>query len=97
MAVGLPIMASDTRLIPEVLVGTGVVVEGEPAAFTRAFAELAGDAAKRSELCAAACRRAQSIDGGRMEEREARLYQAIMQGRHDELDLMLSADGRFVN
>ena len=71
-------MASDTRLLPEVLVGTGVVVKGRAAAFTRAFAELAGDAAKRSELCAAACRRAQSIDGGRMEEREARLYQAIM-------------------
>ena len=90
-------MASDTRPIPEVLVGTGVLVEGEPAALTRAFAELAGDAAKRSELCAAACRLAQSIDGGRMEEREARLYQAIMQSRCDELDLMLSADGRFVN
>ena len=97
MAAGLPIVASATGPIPEVLGGTGLLVENNPAAFTRALQMLQNDAQRREDMGAAARQRAVLIDGPRMEERENHLYRALMEGRQDELDFLLSEMGRFVN
>lgn len=97
MTAGLPIIASDTGPIPEVLSGSGCIVEKEPVAFARALSELAADPDRREALAAAAVRRAQEVDGVEMEEREGRLYQVLMERRKGKLDSMLADSGRFVN
>ena len=96
MASGLPVVACDTEPIPELLGGTGLVVEKKPAAYAKAFARLVGDAELRRELGDKARVRAQTIAGDRMEEREAGLYRALMERRENELAALLSRDGRFV-
>lgn len=97
MAASLPIIASDTGPIPEVLAGTGMVVEKTPAAFTRALAELAVDPTLRAQLGERARQRALQVDGMQMEERERHLYEVLIDRRHSELETMLSDSGRFVN
>lgn len=97
MAAGLPIVASDTGPIPEVLAGSGLLVDNNPAAFTRALASLQNDVERREVMGAEARQRAEAVNGAKMEERETHLYQVLMDRRQDELDLMLSDTGKFVN
>jgi len=97
MAAGLPIVATDTGPIPEVLAGAGKVVEKNPRAFAQALADLAADPESRRALGAAGRKRARAIDGLRMEEREGNLYRVLMQKSEKELASMLSDSGRFVN
>lgn len=97
MAAGLPVVASATGPIPEVLSGTGWIVEKEPAAFTQALAELVRDPGRREVLGAAAARRAQEVNGVRMEAREEHLYKVLMTRGEDELESLLADSGRFVN
>jgi glycosyltransferase involved in cell wall biosynthesis len=97
MATGLPIVASDTGPIPEVLAGTGKVVAKDPHAFAQALADLAAAPETRRAMGTAARQRACAVDGLRMEQREGHLYSVLMQKRQDELASMLSETGRFVN
>lgn len=96
MAAGLPVVACDTEPIPELLGGTGLVVEKNAAAYAEAFARLAEDEALRQRLGTKARERAQTLAGDRMEEREAQLYEAVMGQREDELASLLDDRGRFV-
>lgn len=97
MAAGLPVVASSTAPIPEVLGDTGLIVNNEPAAFTRALASLQQDPEHCRVLGAAARKRAEDLDGKFMEEREAKLYEVLMDGRQGELEDLLSDSRRFVN
>ena len=97
MAAGLPIVASATGPIPEVLGDTGLLVENNATAFSNALANLQNDVQWREVLGAAARQRAEVINGQQMEERETNLYRVLMDRRQDELDLMLSDTGKFVN
>jgi glycosyltransferase involved in cell wall biosynthesis len=97
MAAGLPIVASATGPIPEVLGGTGWTVDKNPAAFTRALATLQEDVGRRTAMGVAARQRALQVDGATMEARESELYQVVMNGRDGELDKMLTGAGRFIN
>jgi glycosyltransferase involved in cell wall biosynthesis len=97
MAASLPVVASATGPIPEVLAGTGLVVDKNPAEFTEALAALAADPDRCERLGQAARCRALAVDGMLMEEREANLYQVVMGRRQDELAALLSDAHRFVN
>ena len=97
MAAGLPIVASATGPIPEVLGDTGLLVENNATAFSNALADLQNDVQWREVLGAAARQRAEAINGQQMERRETNLYRVLMDRRQDELDLMLSDTGKFVN
>ena len=97
MAAGLPVVASSTGPIPEVLSGTGWIVDKQPAAFTRALGDLARDPARRKAMGTAARHRALVVDGMRMEERESYLYQVVMERRLGEFESMLTDSERFVN
>jgi glycosyltransferase involved in cell wall biosynthesis len=82
MAAGLPVVVCDTNPLPEVMGGTGVIVERTPEAFRAAFRQLLADPGLRATLGAAARARAETLDGTIMESREAELYQRVMaQGR----------------
>ncbi|MBM3278755.1 MAG: glycosyltransferase family 4 protein [Candidatus Handelsmanbacteria bacterium] len=96
MAAGLPVVASQTPPIPEILGGAGLLVEHRPEAFTRAFAELAADPERRSRLGAAARERAASLDGRRMEDREAELYQVLIAKDRAALELLCADARRYV-
>jgi glycosyltransferase involved in cell wall biosynthesis len=78
MASGLPVVACNTDPIPEILGGTGLVVERRPEAFRDGFAQLLGDEQLRQRLGRAARARAAQLDGALMEEREAEIYSAFM-------------------
>ncbi|MGY8825896.1 MAG: glycosyltransferase [Candidatus Latescibacterota bacterium] len=97
MAAGLPIVATDTGPIPEVLAGAGKVVAKDPRPFAQALADLVADPEARRALGTAARKRALEVDGSRMEERENHLYTVLMQRRHNELEALLSDSERFVN
>ena len=97
MATGLPVLASDTGPIPEVLGETGWTLSKKPAAFSEALRVLAADCDRRVEMGAAARRRALVLDGTRMEKREANLFSVMIEEREDELAALLSAEQKFVN
>ena len=78
MASALPIVASDTQPLPELLGDCGVLVEREPAAFRAAIEELLAAPERRVGLGEAARVRALSLDGATMEQREAQLYGALV-------------------
>ena len=77
MAAGLPIVVNDIEPLPEILGGTGRVVEHLPDAFRRAIADLLEDGLPGR--CAAARNRARTLDGTLMEQREAELYRRLIE------------------
>lgn len=95
MAAGLPVVASNTDPIPEVLGGTGLLVERTPEAFADALTALYQSETKRAALGRAARARAQTIDGATMERREAELLRGLIetsrQGRGERRSSSLSA------
>ncbi|MEC8645860.1 MAG: glycosyltransferase, partial [Candidatus Latescibacterota bacterium] len=97
MAAGLPVIASDTGPIPEVLGGTGLVVKKAPSAFTEALSQLVEDGGRRATLGQAARARALKIDGPIMEKRECAIYRALLNSDETELYQMLSEKRRYVN
>ena len=97
MAAGLPIIASDTGPIPEVLGGTGWVVNKAPSAFTEALSQLVEDGDRRAELGRAARARALKVDGPIMEKRECSIYRALLNRNRSELEEMLREKRRYVN
>jgi len=78
MASGLPVVACDTPPLPEVLGGCGIVVGNDPGEFRRAIGELASSQERRSDLGLSGRRRAEELDGSRMEELEAGLYASLL-------------------
>jgi len=96
MAAGLPVVASDTDPIPEIVGGAGILVENEPQAFTDAFRKLLMDADLRQSLGRKARQRAVALDGGIMEEREAALYEAVLSSSPAALEALLAEDYRYV-
>jgi glycosyltransferase involved in cell wall biosynthesis len=86
MAAGLPVVASNVPPIPDILGGTGIVVENEPAAFRDAFQQLLTDESVRTKLGRRARARAQTLDGSIMESREHDLYVELMNRRAQHRD-----------
>ncbi len=78
MAAGVPVVACDTNPIPEVMGGTGVIVERTPEAFRAAFSRLIANSDLRKELGEKGRRRAMALDGVVMEEKEMQLYQTLL-------------------
>jgi glycosyltransferase involved in cell wall biosynthesis len=74
MAAGKPVVVSDTPPLPEVLGGTGLVVQKTAEGFRRAFVALLQDSGLRAELGRRGRARAQLLDGDLMEHREAEIY-----------------------
>jgi len=97
MAAGLPVIASDTGPIPEVLGGTGWLVKKAPEAFTESLSKLADDRDRRAAMGRAARERALQIDGPIMEKRECAIYRALLNSEETDLDQMLSEKRRYVN
>lgn len=77
MASGLPIIASDTPPIPEIMGGCGVIVKQTPEAFRNAIGTLVSDSESALAMGNAARRRAKEIDGNLQEEKEAELYLSL--------------------
>ena len=94
MAAGLPVVASFTALIPEVLGGTGLIVNNEPAAFAQVLASLRKDPEHCRALGAEARKHAEDLDGKFMEQREAKLCEVLMDRKQGELEDLLSDDRR---
>ncbi|MDY6864291.1 MAG: glycosyltransferase family 4 protein [Thermodesulfobacteriota bacterium] len=78
MAAGLPIVASNTDPIPEILEGTGMIVERNPEAFHTAFKKLLGDPELCKSMGKKAMARARDLDGTIMEQKEYRLYKEFL-------------------
>jgi len=78
MASALPVVVSNKEPLPEVLGGTGVVVENTPEAFAEAFKELISDPQLRKELGEKARKRALELDGKIMERKETDLYKQLI-------------------
>lgn len=78
MAAGLPVVASQTPPIPEILADCGLTVPNEAAAFRAAIERLLADEDLALHLGQKAQARAESLDGGVMEEREVRLYKSLI-------------------
>ncbi len=77
MAQGVPVIASDTGGIPELVVDdvTGLLVPpGDPHALAARLAELAGDPVRRSRLADEARRRISGLHVGAMAEHYERVY-----------------------
>ena len=92
MAAGLPVIASDTGPIPEVLGGTGSVVKKAPEAFSESLSKLADDRGRRAVMGRAA--RAGSPDRWPdYGKRECAIYRALLNSDEAELYQMLSEKG----
>ena len=78
MAAGVPVVACDTKPLPEVLGGTGMVVERTPDAFREAYSTLLADPQLRRRLARQGRSRAEQVDGRVMEQRERDLYLNVM-------------------
>lgn len=77
MAAGLPVVASQTEPLPEILGGTGWQVPTTPAGFRTAFEEVLADPEEARQRGRAARRRAEALDGSLVEKREADLYRSL--------------------
>ena len=78
MAAGLPVVVNNKEPLPEVLSGTGIVVENTPEAFEEAFKQLISNPQIRKELGERAKTRAMKLDGSIMEQKEADLYEELI-------------------
>jgi glycosyltransferase involved in cell wall biosynthesis len=97
MAAGLPIVASETEPIPEILGNAGITVPLEPTDFTRELSRLMADAELRRSLGERARERAEELDGELMEEREAEIYEAFFEGAPARIERVLGDDFRFIH
>jgi glycosyltransferase involved in cell wall biosynthesis len=78
MAAGLPVVSSNTDPIPEVLGGTGIVVERTPEAFRTAFEKLLADSGLGKNMGTKAMNKAKEMDGTIMEHKECQLYKEFL-------------------
>ncbi len=78
MAAGLPVLASNTPPLDEIIGPTGLIVEKTPEAFARALASWIDDPGPALALGRAAAKRARELDGEVMEAREVELYREIL-------------------
>lgn len=83
MASGVPVIASDSGSLPEVLDGAGVLVPpGDVAALTAALGTLLCDEAERRRLATAGRARAEYFSWRRVAERQQDLYTKVIAGAH---------------
>ncbi len=78
MASGVPVVASETGALPEVLAGAGLLVPpGDAVALGRVLEALANDPARRDELSRRARRQIQRFSWDEVAARQAALYRAV--------------------
>ena len=83
MATGVPVIASDSGALPEVVGDAGVLVPpGDVAALTAALGALLCDDAERQRLGAAGRARAEHFSWSRVAERQRNLYAKVVAGAH---------------
>lgn len=78
MAAGLPVLASDTPPLGEILGGTGMIVDNTPEAFAQVLEGWISDPGPALALGREAARRARELDGEVMEAREVELYRELL-------------------
>ena len=78
MATGLPIVASDTPPIHEILGSCGFTIENNPEYFRTTFDKIIQDNRLRKSLGTKARLKAENISGEKMEEKEIEVYKSIM-------------------
>ena len=78
MAAGLPVLASDTPPLDEIIGGAGLIVDKTPEAFAQALGGWIDDPRPALALGRAAAVRARELDGEVMEAREVALYGEIL-------------------
>jgi len=81
MASALPVVASDTQPLPEILGQSGLIVPKTAEAFENAFRRLLAEPELALELGRAARERAAGLDGAIMERREVELYRRLLAGK----------------
>lgn len=77
MAAGLPVVASRVGPIEEIVGDAGFLVDNRPELFARALENLVNDPELRIEMGERARRRALTMDGHLMEEKEKALYESL--------------------
>ena len=77
MAAGLPVVASRIPPIQEIVSDVGILVDNTPPAFCTAFRQLMNSVELRAKLGRKARARAVSLDGNKMERKEAKIYEAL--------------------
>ena len=78
MASELPVVASRTDPLPEILGDTGIIADHKPEALQAALADLLRDPGRSRALGSAARARAIELDGSLQEAREASLYRSLV-------------------
>ena len=78
MASSLPIVVNNKEPLPEVLGNTGIIVENNPKAFSKAFLKLQKNPKLRKELGEKAKKRAIKLNGEIMEKRELNVYKKLI-------------------
>lgn len=77
MAAGLPVVVSRVGPIEEIVGDAGFLVDNRPELFARALEKLVNDPELRIEMGERARRRALTMDGHLMEEKEKALYESL--------------------
>jgi len=80
MASALPIVSSNTVPIPEVLGGTGILIERKPEEYARVFNEFFTDVKKREMYGSLARIRAELLEGNSMEKKESEIFLKLFSG-----------------
>ena len=78
MAAGLPVVASNTDPLPEIVAGAGRLVANEPDCFRDAMAAVLSSPDRGAALGRAARMRAEQVNGALQEDLEANLYTSII-------------------
>jgi len=78
MASSLPIVVNNKEPLPEVLGNTGIIVENNPKAFSKAFLKLQKNPKLRKKLGEKAKKRAIKLNGEIMEKRELNVYKKLI-------------------